>query len=38
MTAEEGGSGKIILQEKGGYDGIDACLMLPTIPRCYRLI
>ncbi|KAF9563860.1 hypothetical protein CPC08DRAFT_661451 [Agrocybe pediades] len=30
--AEEGGSGKIILQEKGGYDGIDACLMCHPAP------
>lgn len=25
--AEEGGSGKVVLLEKGGYEGMDACLM-----------
>lgn len=26
-AAEEGGSGKIVLLEKGAYDGMAACLM-----------
>lgn len=26
-TAEEGGSGKIMLLDKGAYKGMDACLM-----------
>ena len=32
--AEEGGAGKVALLEKGGYEGMDACLMydLPLIP------
>ena len=27
LVAEEGGSGKVALLEKGAYEGMDACLM-----------
>lgn len=27
MTGEEGGSGKVLLWDKGAYEGLDACLM-----------
>ncbi|KAG2007102.1 aminoacylase 1-like protein 2 [Coprinopsis cinerea AmutBmut pab1-1] len=30
--AEEGGSGKVVLLEKGAYEGIDACLMCHPAP------
>ena len=30
-TAEEGGSGKVLLLEKGGYKGMDACLMFVSL-------
>jgi metal-dependent amidase/aminoacylase/carboxypeptidase family protein len=29
---EEGGSGKVILLEKGSYEGMDACLMCHPAP------
>ncbi|TFK29434.1 hypothetical protein FA15DRAFT_663972 [Coprinopsis marcescibilis] len=30
--AEEGGAGKVVLLEKGGYEGMDACLMCHPAP------
>ena len=32
LLAEEGGSGKVVLLEKGAYEGMDACLMSVFLP------
>ncbi|KAJ3512344.1 hypothetical protein NLJ89_g3574 [Agrocybe chaxingu] len=32
LLAEEGGSGKVILLERGGYEGMDVCLMCHPAP------
>jgi metal-dependent amidase/aminoacylase/carboxypeptidase family protein len=32
--AEEGGQGKVILLERGAYDGLDACVMRVNVTIC----
>ena len=32
QLAEEGGSGKVVLLEKGAYEGMDVCLMPVFLP------
>ena len=36
LVAEEGGSGKVALLERGAYEGMDACLMYVNVILPYQ--
>lgn len=38
VTAEEDGDGKIILLERGGYEGMDACVMYVRATKLSQLM